>query len=616
MKNSLVIFASLGGLFAPLLPAAEIADTIYHNGSILTMAGSDPTYVEALAVKDGKILFTGARNEAMKLKGGATTLEDLQGKALLPGFLDGHSHFINALSVAGQANCFAAPFGPGSDKAGIVTSLKKLREERNIPAGEIIMGYGYDDSIFPEGAKLTAADLDAEFPDNPVMVGHVSLHGAVLNSAALEKYKITADTPTPPGGIIIRKPGSNEPEGLLMETAFLPIFASLPKPSPEALLKSLEDGQKLYAAAGITTAHEGATHLVDLEILQEGARKKALFIDVIAYPFITDLGAILKKNPPESFMAYSNRLKLGGVKITVDGSPQGRTAHFTKPYLTGGPGGESNWSGEPTFPVDTINEMVKSVYDAGLPLNVHCNGDAAVDNFLRAHELALGDRKAGDHRTSIIHCQFVREDQLDKIAEWKLIPSFYTEHTFFFGSTHIRNRGKEQTSFLSPLKAALDRKITFANHTDFNVAPIDQMFVVWTAVNRVSREGEVIGPDQRVSAYEALKAITCNVAYWYREETRKGTLEAGKLADLVILDRDPVKALPMDLRNIKVVKTIKEGKTVFDAETDKSLGQTIWESDNPLDPTAIPLVDCPCKAPFNNIKSATREAREEEMAGE
>jgi predicted amidohydrolase YtcJ len=273
----------------------------------------------------------------------------------------------------------------------------------------------------------------------------------------------------------------------------------------------------------------------------------------------------MRNNPPETFMKYSGRLKLGGIRVTIDGSPQGRTAHFTTPYLTGGPDGQQDWKGEPTFPVEMINKMVKAVYDKKLPLIIHCNGDAAIDNFLTAHELALGDAKAGDHRSGIIHCQFVRRDQLEKIAAWKIIPSFYTEHTYFFGSTHVKNRGKEQAHFLSPLKSAIDLGIIHANHTDFNVAPIDQLFVVWSAVNRVSREGEVIGADERISAYEALKGITCNVAYWYREEASKGTLEVGKLADLVILDKDPIKVEPMAIKDIKVLETIKEGKTIYTA---------------------------------------------------
>lgn len=555
--------ATLFGL--TLSVAAQTVDTIYHNGSILTMAGKEPAYVEALSVKDGRIFATGTKGDVLKAKGDATKVVDLGGKALLPGFMDGHGHFINALSLAGQANCYAAPFGPGNTKEGIIAALKQLIADRKIPAGEVVMGYGYDDSIFPEGGKLTAADLDPHFPDHPVMVGHVSLHGAVLNTLAFKKYNFSAATETPPGGVIMRKSGSQEPEGLVMETAFLPIHASLPKPSPDQQIQALVDGQKIYAAAGVTTAQEGATHLSDLQILQQGAREKKLYIDVVAFPFIPEFKQIMRLNPPETFVKYNNGLKLGGIKVTIDGSPQGRTAHFTTPYLTGGPGGEKDWKGEPTFPVETINQMVKAVYDLKLPLIIHCNGDAAIDNFLAAHEAALGDAKAGDHRTGIIHCQFVRKDQLDKIAAWKVIPSFYTEHTFFFGSTHLRNRGKEQAYFLSPLKSALDRGITFANHTDFNVAPIDQLFVVWSAVNRISREGEIIGPDERVSAYEALKAITVNVAYWYREEDRKGTLEAGKLADLVILDKDPLKVESMAIKDIKVVETVKEGKSIYTA---------------------------------------------------
>jgi predicted amidohydrolase YtcJ len=561
MSHSITTVALLSSL--ALAAAAQPADTIYHNGSILTMAGAEATYAEALALKDGKITFVGGKEEALQLKGDATKVVDLSGKHLMPSFMDGHGHFINALSLANQANCYASPFGPGSSKEGIITAIKKLIADKSIPKGEVVMGYGYDDSIFPENGKLTAADLDPHFPDHPVMVGHVSLHGAVLNSAALKKYNISADTPTPPGGVIVRKRGGNEPEGLLMETAYLPIFAQLPKPTPEQEMQALKDGQMIFAEAGVTTAHEGATHFDQLQTLQRGAKQGKLFIDVIAYPFITDMKITLRNNPPETFMKYDNRLKIGGIKVTIDGSPQGRTAHFTTPYLTGGPGGEENWVGEPTFPEPEIEKMIRAVYDKKLPLIIHCNGDAAIDNFLKFHESILGDAKAGDHRTGIIHCQFVRRDQLDKIAAWKIIPSFYTEHTYFFGSTHIKQRGKEQAYFLSPLKSALERGITFANHTDFNVSPIDQLFVVWTAVNRLSREGEVIGPDERISAYEALKAVTCNVAYWYREEAAKGTLEAGKLADLVILDKDPLKVDPMAIKDIKVLETIKEGVSIY-----------------------------------------------------
>lgn len=205
-------------------PAVEI-DTIYVNGEILTMADTpEPVYVEAIAIDEGKIVAVGSRREVEGLRSPSTQVIDLAGKTMLPGFIDGHSHFINAISMGGQANVYAEPFGPGSTKQGIIDAIKKLQADRNIAKGEIILAYGYDDSIFPDGQKLTAADLDPHFPDNPVLVQHVSLHGAVLNTAAFKKFNITADTPVPPGGVTVRKPGTNEPEGLLMEGSYLAVF--------------------------------------------------------------------------------------------------------------------------------------------------------------------------------------------------------------------------------------------------------------------------------------------------------------------------------------------------------------------------------------------------------
>jgi hypothetical protein len=539
------------------------ADTIYTGGDIVTVNDAQPS-AEAIAVKDGKIIAVGARAEIERAHNGeTTTVVDLAGKTLLPGFLDPHSHYFSSLSVANQVNVYAPPAGPAKDIASIVAELKKFRDVRKIPKGEMILAYGYDENAMPNGVGLGRDDLDVDFADNPVMVGHVSMHGAVLNSAAMKQYGISAATKTPPGGIILRKPGSHEPAGLLMETAYLPIFASLPKPNAQQEVEWSRAGQMLYAAAGITTAHEGATHAPELELMQRAAASGANLIDVIAYPFITDLDAVLEKNPRNTFGKYVNHVKIGGVKITIDGSPQGKTAYFTTPYLTGGPGGEKNWRGEPTFPEDEVKAMVKKVYDLGLPLNLHANGDAAIDMFLRAHEYAAAGDLSKQRHVTVIHSQFVRPDQLDKYVAYSVTPSFYTEHTYYFADTHILNRGKEQAFFISPMRAAIDKGLRPTNHTDFVVAPLDQMFVLWTAVNRISRNGVVIGPDQRITPLEALKAITINAAYQYAEEDSKGSLEPGKLADLVILDKNPLKVDPMTIKDIKVLETIKEGKTIF-----------------------------------------------------
>jgi predicted amidohydrolase YtcJ len=544
---------------------ADPADAIYVGADIVTLDDANPS-AQALAVRGGRLTAVGDRADVLAAQQGPDTqIVDLGGATLLPGFIDPHSHYITSLSVANQVNVFAPPAGPGADVGAIVAALRGFRDSHPIPPGEMLVAYGYDDTMMPGGRTLGKADLDADFPDTAVLVGHVSMHGAVLNSAAMRKFDITADTVTPPGGVIVRREGSNEPDGLVMETAFLPIFAAMPKPTPAQEVEWSKAGQMLYAAAGITTAHEGASHAADIALMQRAAAGGATLIDVVAYPFILDLDDILSANPPEAFGRYVNRLKLGGVKVTLDGSPQGRTAFFTTPYRVEGPDGQQNWCGELPFAQATVNGWFKQVYDLGLPLDIHANGDAAIDVALTAHEFAAAGDLGRDRLTVMVHSQFVRRDQLDRYLEYRIIPSFFTEHTYYFGDAHVQLRGKEQADFLSPMRAAIDLGLRPTNHTDFVVTPLDQMFLVWTAVNRVSRSGAVIGADQRITPGEALKAITINAAAQYREADQKGSLQVGKLADLVVLDGNPLTVDPMAIKDIKVVETIKEGSTVYRA---------------------------------------------------
>jgi predicted amidohydrolase YtcJ/heat shock protein HslJ len=544
---------------------AQTADVIYHNGSILTMAGAEATYVEALAVKDGKIAFAGSKSNALKMKGDVTKIVDLGGKTLLPGFIDGHSHYINSLLVADQCKLYSPPSGPGKDVPSIIAELKRYATERKIPKGEMIMGYGYDDTVMPGGRLLNRDDLDEAFPDNPVRIEHVSMHGVVLNSLALKYYDISAETETPAGGVIVRKPGTKEPWGLIMETAFLPVVAKSEPMTAQREINATRAGQMLYAENGVTTAHEGATHFPQIQTIQRASDAGANIIDVVAYPFITDADKVLAEYPLEKWTKYENRFKLGGVKITLDGSPQGRTAFFTTPYLTGGPSGEKNWKGEPTFPQDLANKMFKKVYDMNVPLLVHCNGDASIDAFLTAYEFV----RAGDYskpwNVTTIHTQFIRKDQIAKYVQYKIRPSFYTLHTFYFADAHIANRGREQAMYISPMRDAIDAGLRPTNHTDFVVAPLDQMMMLYSAVNRISRAGAEIGLDQRVTPYEGLKCMTEWASEQYGEQASKGTLEAGKRADLVILNKDPLKVDPKAIKDIKVVETIKDGVSIFPA---------------------------------------------------
>lgn len=536
---------------------------MYYGGDILNVDADSAQYAEALVIKDGKILFIGEKNEAMKQAGANHRMVDLQGKTLIPAFIDAHGHYISSLTVANQCNLYPPPNGPGSSPKAIIEALKKFAEEKKVPKGETIQAYGYDENAMANKEDLNRDHLDAAFPDNPVIVGHVSMHGAVLNSVALKKFGYDDKYVTPPGGVVVRKPGTNEPYGLIMETAYLPIYAAQPKPTREQELEWTKAGQMLYAASGITLAHEGATHASDLGVIKRATDAGANIIDVVVHPFMTDLDSIVKNFPVNTWGKFDNRLKIGGVKITADGSPQGKTAFFTTPYLTGGPGGEKNWKGEPTMPQADLDKLVKLVYGWQVPLIIHTNGDATIDMFTKAYKAARGADTARNWNVTTIHTQFIRKDQIPFFVQYKVRPSFYTEHTFYFATAHKNNRGEKQAAYISPMRDAIDAGLRPTNHTDFYVAPLDQMFMMWTAVNRESREGGVLGADQRITPFEALKSQTIWAAAQYDEQDRRGSLAPGKIADLVILDGNPLKVAPATIRDVKVLETIKEGKTIY-----------------------------------------------------
>jgi hypothetical protein len=363
-----------------------------------------------------------------------------------------------------------------------------------------------------------------------------------------------------------------------MEQAFAPVFAALPQPTQEELLDNLDAAQQFYASAGVTTAQEGGTHAADLKFLMTAAEQGRFYIDVVSLPFVMEVPALVAEYFPSfggspgelpdtaaaSFGNYSNRLKLGGVKIPLDGSPQGKTAFWSEPLLTPGPAGEENWSGIPLFPPELVNKAVAEFAKKGVPIFSHANGDAAIDMLIDAVR-AAGLTKDIDHRTTVIHSQCMRPDQVDAYAELGMSPSFFTAHTFYWGDVHLENLGQERAFFISPMASAIAKGLTVSNHTDFSVTPMEPMRVMHSAITRRARSGIVIGPDEVVDVMTALQAVTIGAAWQIREEDMKGTLAVGKLADLVILDANPLTVPTDDLLNIKVIETFKEGKSVFKA---------------------------------------------------
>ena len=549
-------------LTAVSLARAAPADRIIRGGPIVTVNPDRPA-AEAVAIVGGTIVAVGSDSDVMQHRGDATVVTDLAGKTLVPGFVDGHSHFCSLVDVQTQALCASPPAGPCKTVADVIAALKAVQARRKLGPGKFVMGFGYDPELLAEKRPPSKQELDAAFPENPVILVHVSGHGAMLNTKALAAYDVTAATPTPPGGVIGREPGSNEPNGLLFETAFLPIFAKVPGPGDDETLEILKAGQDLYLRAGITTAQEGATMKHQVDLLRILANRGDLKLDVVMLPFIAEIDAIFTGQPPRNETEYKNRLRIGGVKVVMDGSPQGRTAAFTTPYLTDGPAGQKDWRGELSFPQPVLNEWVKKVYDGGATLFVHCNGDAAIDALLEAHRFASGDNPAKPRGTVGVHSQFIRRDQLEKYRAWKITPSFFSIHCFYFGDTHVANRGRSQADFISPMKSARALGLRPANHTDFNVAPLDQLFTIHTAVNRISRSGQTIGADERVTPMQALEAITIDGARIYGEEANKGSIEVGKAADFAVLSANPLTVPPATIETIRVEETIKDGQTVW-----------------------------------------------------
>ncbi|MEN5195288.1 amidohydrolase [Sphingobacterium faecium] len=547
------------------------ADTLYYGGPILTMEDTIPQ-VEALAVKDGKILFAGTKKEAMKYVGSNTNEVNLENKTLMPGFIDVHSHITSRAGMSQAVDLSPSPYGKVNSIADLQTTLRDYISKHQLDATTPVLGNGYDDAIMTEHRHPTREELDAVSSSNPIIVIHASGHASVINTAMFKLLQIPEDVKDPQGGHYGRNPKTNRLNGKLEEnasfTALMKLTALLPKPpETDSLSQSMKDflaAQDEWFSYGQTTVCDGRTMGVGLTLLREAAAKKLIKADVVYFP---DFEA--NKKEWQSFlphyMKYENRLKFGGFKFSDDGSPQGKTAWLTQPYLVPPEGQSKDYKGFPIFTDEVLYADLKTIFSKNITAQLHVNGDAAIDQALRVIEKL---KQEGIYkpklRATLIHVQNSRPDHIAKIKEIGVIPSYFSAHTYLWGDWHYNSVfGPERAAFISPAKAAKDAGITFTIHHDAPVTPPDLITGVYAAVNRITRSGRVLGPDQRIPVIDALKAITINAAYQYQEEDTKGSLKVGKIADLVILNKDPLTIDPKELRSIQVQETIKDGKTVF-----------------------------------------------------
>lgn len=523
---------------------------LYVNGTILTM--EQPLAVEALLVQDGKIVFAGSEREAHRLAGWDYDLIDLHGHTLMPAFIDAHSHFSGYASAQLQVSLSGA-----QNFEEIVSRIQQFIAENQIAPGKWVQARGYDHNQFKEHRHPDCKVLDRAAPDNPLVIQHQSGHAGVFNTMALKELGITSRTVSPSGGFIAMENG--EPTGYMEENAFVSLVQTLPMPSMEDFQKAFATAQQKYLSYGITTAQDGMVVPSLVPLIDMLIQSKFLDIDLVGYLDLKN-EADMVHHFSHCLKQYDRRFKIGGYKIFLDGSPQNRTAWMLSPYQSS----ESNECGTPIYTDDEVQSFVTRALRDDLQLLAHCNGDAANIQFIRACQAAAPSPDVLKKiRPVLVHAQLLPPSSLPEVRQLHMIPSFFVAHVYHWGDVHVQNLGQERAQRISPAAAALREGIPFTFHQDAPIIEPDMLETVWCAVNRVTRTGKVLGKEQQISVLDALKALTVNAAYQYFEENLKGSLSPGKLADLVILDQNPLELDPMLLKNIRVMETIKEGKTVY-----------------------------------------------------
>lgn len=521
---------------------------MYTGGTILTMDKTTPR-AEAVLTENGRICKVGSRESLQKE---ADQTIDLKGCTLMPGFIDGHSHIIS-MGMDMVVNCNLDGCRSFDE---ILERIAAFREKRGLKQGQPIVARGYDLEILKERAHPTAAVLDRLGIDNPVACIHKSLHMGAYNTVAMKLAGVLEPGYVcPPNGTAQRDEQGNL-TGYFEEGArkvFASIFAS--KTPKEDVREAFLAAQELYIRNGYTTVQEGSSNSIFcLKRLAELAEEGELKVDVVAY---TGAATDTLEKAQALFAQQHPYLKLGGVKVFLDGSPQARTAWLRRPYE-----GETEYRGYPNVTDEQLEERLRNALSYNMQVLAHCNGDAACEQFIRVWQKVNGDPGL---RPVMIHAQTVGEDQLERMPALGMMPSFFVGHTWFWGDAHIRNLG-DRAMHISPIKKALELGLPVSLHQDCPVTKPDMLHSVWCAVNRITREGVCLSQEDRVDVYDALIAATVGGAYSYHQEQEKGVLRPGALADMVVLDKDPTAVAPMQIRDIRVLATIKEDVPIYQCQ--------------------------------------------------
>jgi predicted amidohydrolase YtcJ len=483
-------------------------------------------------------------------------------------------------------NLMDADLVGSADIAELLARLKK--HAATVPEGAWIVGFGYQARTLADKRTPTAAELDEVSATRPVLIVDSSGHLGSANSALLKLAGVTAETPDPEGGNFTRKPGSREPLGPMEETALNAVRAQRPPFTGELADRAMAAGAGEWAKHGQTTAQDCGLGLGndDIDLVLNAIDKKLLKIDLyvcakdsitdqvldaaygVSRAYAADESGVAKKlldKRPDLDTRYINRVRLGGVKYWLDGSLD--TAWFTQPYSTNPPGKSGIYSGFQQIPDEVLQAAFDRFWTSNVQINMHMNGDAAVEQALRTIEAAIAKYGMRDHRPVFIHGTYMRPEQIERMKKVGAIPTFLSAGIVTAGDGVVRMWGAERAGKSAAANTLEKQGYPWTLSHDAPVTPSPSVLaLVDAAVNRRTASGNIIGPDERVTPYAALGAVTRSAAFQIKEEKTKGTLEAGKLADLVILDRNPLKVDPATIKTITVMQTLKEGVTVYEAK--------------------------------------------------
>jgi predicted amidohydrolase YtcJ len=548
------------------------ADLIITGGRVITVNSLNEV-AEAVAVRDGKIVAVGTSEQIASLAGQDTEIIRLEGQTVLPGFIEPHTHFMEYGIELAWVNAKSPPSN------NIPELLERLKDKAaQTPMGEWVLAFGIEEGGLEENRFPTKEELDSVTLDHPVYIIHRSHHAAVANSRALSMAGITESSSQPPGGHMDRDPVTGRLTGVLREkAAFKPVQDMIPPPTKDQMKEAIAGAGRLYATAGITSTHDAGAptrpeaYRAYQEAVDEGLLKTRVYLMIRDWPYAhfyleRDLGLRT---------GFGNeRLRMGPLKTCVDGSIQVYTCAFYEPYITlDSEYTRQNPRGLLQMSPDEINPLVLEAHQKGYQVAIHAQGDYGVDVAIDAIQNAMEKYPRSDPRHRIEHCQCVTPKGLKRMSQLGIIASFYPHHVWYWADRHISTFiGLERASRIDPMKSAVRAGVVTLAHSDAPIAAIgdpifgaDPLFGIWCAVNRKTRAGVLLGPEERLTPMEAIRAYTINAAYASFEEKIKGSIEPGKLADFVILAENPCDVDPWEIRNIKIERTVIAGETVYQA---------------------------------------------------